>query len=163
MLKSKKIEIVNYISELYSSNEFVFLLKFSSLDSSSNLALRSSLYKKTKDRIVVLRNKLHSIVIKDSSINSSLANLLTGNVCAIFTNKPIEVANLISLFIKKNESKLSLISMLSTKDSLPNFTFEEFSKYENFNSLRTKLARLISAPCKNLAFVLNQKASCSAQ
>jgi len=157
MNKIEKQELLSKISSLYENNQYIFILNYKGINAKDFFSLRKKLFDSTSDKILVVKNTINNIAVKNLNI-PPLVNLnFKDQLALIFTNKPISVANLLQSFVKKE-----LISIHSYSDKATLSSVEDMLKISKFLSeegLKSHLVGLLQSSYTAVVRLLNQKSS----
>ena len=155
MLRSKKTEVVQDLSNVCSDLNTIIITRYSGLTVSKVTELRKSL-KQHGAVFKVIKNSLFKIAAANTNIPSDVANLFKGPTAIVFASEPVGVSKVLFDFTKANQS-LIITGCILDKAVLDAETVEKFSKIPSFNELRAQIIGLITAPATKIARVLKLK------
>lgn len=99
MNRQEKQELLGKLAEMYSQNQFVFLVGLKAVNASNALAFRAEA-RKAEAHCVVAKNTLGKIAAKQVGLEG-LENYFREQTLTIFTNNPVEVAKLLEKYQEK--------------------------------------------------------------
>ncbi len=154
--KQRKENSLNILDDLVVKSSCIFVINYKGISAKDFYEMRRKVTLLTGEKIVVAKNSVIKLAIKKSGLSCFLSGeILNGQNAAIFTNKPIEIASILSEYQKK-----SLISISAYSDKISEFDSKfilDIAKFKDANGLKSCLLGLLKEPCSGLARVLSQK------
>jgi large subunit ribosomal protein L10 len=105
MTRQEKQEFIAKLTEMYQSNQFVFLVQMNAANASDTLKFRAEV-RKNNAECVVAKNTLSKIVAKNIGLDAITPNF-SKQILTVFTNEPVEVAKLLEAYADKGYSVIA--------------------------------------------------------
>ena len=136
MTRQEKQNLIETLSELYSNNQFVFLVRINSVNASNTLKFRTDI-RNNNAYCMLAKNTLSKIVTKSTGLEA-MNKYFSEQVLTVFTDNPVEIAKLFEDYEKKG------YSVIAGTDKVNVFTSEDVKKLANVPSMPVLRSMLLS-------------------
>ena len=151
MLRTKKIEIVDDLRNVFSGAGAVVVTHYMGLSVAEATELRRSM-RDAGARFRVTKNRLAKIAIADTPY-SSLAEMFTGPTAIAYSEDPLAAPKAAVGFAKRNE-KLIIVGGALRDTLLAAEQVKALAELPSLDELRARLIGLLTAPAARLVGVL---------
>jgi large subunit ribosomal protein L10 len=136
MNRAEKQELLKELGEMYSRNQFVFLISMKAVTASTALAFRREI--RQNDAIaIVAKNTLNKIASKKVGLEM-LSQYFTTQMLTVFTNNPVEVAKILGKY------ETGGLTIVAGSDKQTMFMNEDVKKLATLASLPVLRGMLLS-------------------
>lgn len=160
MLKSKKIESVKELEEIYSNSKSVVITHYHGLTVSDITVLRRSL-RECGASFKVVKNTLVNIANKNIGIQND-ESMYTGPTAIAYSEDEVSAAKGVVDFAKSNDN-LKIIGGVVNQSIVNVVDVKQLAALPSIDELRGKLVGLLQAPAGKLARIVQTPASSLAQ
>ena len=136
MTRQEKQNLIETLSELYNSNQFVFLVRVNSVNASNTLKFRADI-RNNNASCILAKNTLSKIVAKSAGLEA-MNKYFSEQVLTVFTDNPVEIAKLFEDYEKKG------YSVIAGTDKVNVFTSADVKKLANVPSMPVLRSMLLS-------------------
>jgi large subunit ribosomal protein L10 len=160
VLREKKLETVEKLKGLFSSNDSVFMTHYHGLSVAQINGLRSKM-RANKIEFLVAKNSLTRLGVKGSEFED-LTESFSGPIAIAVSNDPVATAKILVEFAKDNE-QLKLLGAKVFGGKIDFNGIKSLSTMPSLDELRAKLISLIQTPARSLAVLMAAPASQAAR
>lgn len=156
MLKSKKVEVISEIEDIYRNHSNIIITHYHGLTVSTISSLRANL-RKNDAGFRVIKNTLAKLAADNVGFKGS-NDLFKGPVAIAYSQDPVSVAKSIVEFTKTN-SNLKIVGGILDKTVVDAKVIDQMSKLPSMIELRSKIVGLLQAPATKVAGVIGAPAT----
>jgi large subunit ribosomal protein L10 len=154
MTRQEKQDLILTLNEMYTSNQFVFLVQLNAVNASNALNFRIEV-RKNNAKCILAKNTLSKIAAKEAGLES-MNSYFSKQVLTVFTNNPVEVAKLLE---KYEEKGYTIIAGSDKSTVFPATDVKKLAKVPSMPILRSMLLSTILGVHTKTVRVLSESAA----
>lgn len=156
MLKSKKVELVAELQDVFNNHELVVIFHYKGLSVDEMEDLRSKIYD-TNSGFKVVKNKLAAIASKETSV-SVASDLFVGPVAIAWSKDPVAVPKILVDFAKNHEH-IKIVGGAYGDKKLDTTDVVKLAKMPSLDGVRAQVISVLQTPASQLAMLFKASGS----